>query len=75
MYELAKTLGVTDTILNKPPSAELWFDQTDEGELGFAYKDVDEILSLLYDECSTPGVANTEALFFNLVNRYNYDSD
>ena len=53
VYELAKTLGVTDTILNKPPSAELWFDQTDEKELGFTYKDADEILSLLYDEKKT----------------------
>jgi NAD+ synthase len=53
VYELAKTLGVTDTILNKPPSAELWFEQTDEGELGFTYKDADETLSLLYDEKKT----------------------
>ena len=53
VYELAKELGLTDTILNKPPSAELWFDQTDERELGFTYKDADEILSLLYDENKT----------------------
>jgi NAD+ synthase len=49
VYELAKELGVTDTILQKAPSAELWFDQTDEGEFGFTYQDADEILSLLYD--------------------------
>jgi NAD+ synthase len=53
VYELAKALGVTDTILSKPPSAELWFDQTDEGEFGFTYKEADEIMSLLYDEKKT----------------------
>jgi NAD+ synthase len=53
VYELAKSLGVTDTIRSKPPSAELWFDQTDEGEFGFTYKEADEILSLLYDEKKT----------------------
>jgi NAD+ synthase len=53
VIELAKALDVTDTIINKPPSAELWFDQTDEGELGFTYKDADEILSRLYDEKRT----------------------
>jgi NAD+ synthase len=53
VYELAKNLGVTETILGKPPSAELWFDQTDEGEFGFTYKEADEILSLLYDEKKT----------------------
>lgn len=53
VYELAKALGVTDTIRSKPPSAELWFDQTDEGELGFTYKDADKILALIVDQKKT----------------------
>lgn len=50
VYELAKYLGVPEAILAKKPTAGLWEGQTDEGELGFTYKDADEILSLSFDE-------------------------
>jgi NAD+ synthase len=50
IYDLAKYLGVSDAILVKKPTAGLWEGQTDEGELGFTYKDADEILSLSFDE-------------------------
>lgn len=50
VYELAKTLGIPEEIIQKPPSADLWPEQTDEGEFGFTYKDADEILYLLIDE-------------------------
>lgn len=53
VYELAKYLTVPDEIVQKPPSAGLWPEQTDEGEFGFTYKDADEILSLLVDEKKT----------------------
>lgn len=45
--KLAEYLGVVPEILNKPPSAELWNGQTDEGELGFFYDDADVILRCL----------------------------
>jgi NAD+ synthase len=50
IFELAKFLGVTDAILSKAPSAELWGGQTDELEFGFTYKEADVILSFLFDE-------------------------
>lgn len=50
VYELAKYLGIPAEIIQKPPSADLWSEQTDEGEFGFTYKDADEILYLLVDE-------------------------
>lgn len=53
VYELAKTLGIPEEIIQKPPSADLWPEQTDEGEFGFTYKDADEILYLLVDEKKT----------------------
>lgn len=37
-------LGVPDSILNKPPSADLWAGQTDEQEMGFTYEDLDRYL-------------------------------
>lgn len=41
---LALTLGVPSEIIEKPPSADLWAGQTDEGELGFSYRDADHVL-------------------------------
>ena len=48
--QLARALGVPAAIISKPPSADLWLDQTDEGELGFTYADVDQLLYLLVDK-------------------------
>ncbi|NWF71018.1 MAG: NAD+ synthase [Chloroflexi bacterium] len=48
--ELARALQVPDPIIAKPPSADLWVGQTDEGELGFTYEEVDQALYLLVDE-------------------------
>jgi NAD+ synthase len=47
--QLARYLGVPSTIITKPPSADLWEDQTDEKELGFTYEEVDKLLFLLVD--------------------------
>jgi NAD+ synthase len=46
---LAKALGVPKAILDKPPSADLWPDQTDEADLGGSYDEIDRILALLVD--------------------------
>ena len=47
--EVAAYLGVPDSILRKAPSADLWPGQTDEGELGARYADLDLILYQLVD--------------------------
>jgi len=47
--QLARAVGVPEPIINKPPSADLWKGQTDEGELGFTYEQVDQLLALLVD--------------------------
>jgi NAD+ synthase len=44
IFELARTLGVPQTVINKAPSADLWPGQTDAGELGFDYPTVDPVL-------------------------------
>ncbi len=49
LRQLAAHLKVPSQILNKPPSGDLWVGQTDEGELGFSYADVDRLLVLLVD--------------------------
>ncbi len=48
--QLARTVGVPQKIIDKPPSADLWQGQTDEGELGFTYDQADAILYQLVDE-------------------------
>lgn len=42
--QLAAALGVPQVIIDKAPSADLWVNQTDEGELGFTYAEVDQLL-------------------------------
>lgn len=44
VWELAKHLAVPHEIIKRPPSAGLWEGQTDEEEVGFAYKALDIIL-------------------------------
>ena len=46
---VATELGVPREILDKPPSADLWPGQTDEGELGRSYDALDRTLFALVD--------------------------
>ena len=48
--QLSSAMGVPQPILDKAPSADLWEGQTDEGELGYTYNNVDQVLFLLVDE-------------------------
>lgn len=41
---LAHKLGVPERIIRRKPSAGLWKDQTDEGEMGISYNDLDRII-------------------------------
>lgn len=48
--QLSHALGIPSAIVDKPPSADLWVGQTDEGELGFTYEEVDKLLFLIVDQ-------------------------
>ena len=48
--QMARYLAVPKSIIDKPPSADLWVGQTDEDELGFSYDEADQALFLLVDE-------------------------
>ena len=43
--ELARELGVPEEIIAKPPSAGLWAGQTDEGEMGITYDELDRTIA------------------------------
>ncbi len=47
--ELAKELEIPEHIIEKPPSAGLWPNQTDEKEIGVTYSELDDILKRLED--------------------------
>ena len=42
--ELARYLGIPEEIIAKPPPAGLWEGQTDEGEMGLTYRELDRYL-------------------------------
>ena len=48
-FEFAKFLGVPNSIITKKPSADLWEGQSDEEELGYSYKNMDDVLKQLID--------------------------
>lgn len=44
VYELARYLGVPQAVVERPPTGGLWPGQTDEGEMGLSYAEIDEYL-------------------------------
>ncbi|MHA2360002.1 MAG: NAD+ synthase [Candidatus Thorarchaeota archaeon] len=46
VWDLSTHIGLPKTIVEKVPSAGLWKSQTDEGELGVTYRELDSILFL-----------------------------
>jgi NAD+ synthase len=66
--QLSRDLGIPQEIIHKPPSADLWENQTDEGELGFTYEEVDKLLHLLVDQRYDPVDCVAAGFSENFVN-------
>src|SRR5208282_3956798 len=49
IWQLSEAMGVPSEVIEKKPSADLWAGQTDEEELGFSYRQVDELLYRMVD--------------------------
>ena len=49
VWQLSEAMGVPGEVIAKQPSADLWAGQTDEEELGFSYRQVDELLYRMVD--------------------------
>ena len=47
--QLAKEMGIPQQVILKAPSADLWAGQTDEGELGFTYADLDRLFFAVFE--------------------------
>ena len=70
LRQLSRALNIPASIVDKPPSADLWEGQTDEGELGFTYEEVDKLLYLLVDQRYSPQEAveaGFDEKFVNIV--------
>lgn len=52
--EVARRLGVSEGIVEKPPTAGLWEGQTDEEELGAPYDVIDDFLRAYIDDGAHP---------------------
>ena len=50
VYKLSEYLDIPSSIINKPPRAGLWNNQTDEDEIGLDYDTIDDILYLLTEK-------------------------
>lgn len=53
VFELARYLGIPDSIIDKPPSADLWAGQSDEAEIGYSYRELDRVLKGYVDQRQT----------------------
>ena len=56
VWELARELGVPQAVVERPPTAGLWPGQTDEGEMGITYRELDRVLAGI-ESGDTSGVA------------------
>jgi len=77
--QLAAELGVPQVIINKAPSADLWAGQTDEGDLGYTYLEMDQLLYTLVEEklspegCVQKGFSEEFVSFIlDRINRYRF---
>jgi NAD+ synthase len=69
LRELASHIGIPEAIVRKPPTAELWAGQTDEGELGFTYADADLVLYHMIDRRLRPAELIAHGFDAQLVTR------
>ncbi len=61
---VARLIGVPPAIIAKPPTADLWEGQTDEGEIGVQYDRIDQLLMLIVDRGIT-SMSELEKAGFN----------
>ncbi len=55
VFQLARHIGIPDSLISKKPSARLWKGQTDEEELGISYERIDAVLKAM-EEGKTAGI-------------------
>lgn len=71
LFDFARHLKIDEAIISKAPSADLWEGQTDEGEIGFNYTQIDAVLKKIQDGLSPEALKNSfdEKLVNLLIDR------
>jgi NAD+ synthase len=76
VWEMARMLGLPNSVIDKKPTADLWSDQTDEQEMGITYQKLDQVLFLKYElglskaKLADLGISSQEiAITDNLYNK------
>lgn len=69
VWALSEAVGVPAGIISKNPSADLFVGQTDESDLGFTYRDVDELLYHMVDERWSSGELEAAGFTAEFVRR------
>ncbi|MDH7508337.1 MAG: NAD+ synthase [Methanomassiliicoccales archaeon] len=67
--ELARRIGIPQNILEKTPTAGLWSGQTDEGEIGISYTDLDRILLGFEKNLSNDEISARTGLPIHVIER------
>jgi NAD+ synthase len=67
--ELARRLEVPTSIMEKAPTAGLWEGQTDEGEIGITYEELDQILVGIELNLSNEDIASRTKVDLEKVER------
>lgn len=67
--ELAEEIGVPKKIIEKIPTAGLWTNQTDEGELGITYDKLDKVLPLLKKKVSVEKIHEETRVGIEKINK------
>ena len=62
-------MNVPRKVIDKPPSAGLWEGQTDEGEMGMSYDDLDQILYGIERSLTNEEVAAETGLPLEMVEK------
>ncbi|UCC81405.1 MAG: NAD+ synthase [Candidatus Zixiibacteriota bacterium] len=66
---LARHVGLPESIITKRPSADLFSGQTDEGDFGYGYEDIDKLLFSLVDKGLSPEQCENEGFNPAMVKR------
>jgi len=69
VWQLSAAVGVPRPVIEKKPSADLWAGQTDEEELGFTYREVDELLYRMVDQRATSDELEAEGFAPEFVSK------
>jgi len=69
VWRMSELLKLPEQIIRKVPTADLWANQTDEGELGLKYSELDEILFSITEEQLSSDEIVTKGFTLEQINR------